>query len=72
MYYKHFMQKLEFTRMENGANEAVAIARDNFRVAAETIRHEAEQARTDSPGWTNKKRAPFRERKSAEQPAVEA
>jgi hypothetical protein len=35
-----------------------------FEQAAEKIKQDAEQARADSPGWTNKKRAPFRERKT--------
>lgn len=68
MYYKHYMQKLEYMKMKNEATSKAADNRYMFEQAAGKLKQEAEQARDGSPAWTNKKRAPFRERKSAQQP----
>lgn len=67
MYYKHYMQKLEFMKMKNEATSKAADNRYMFEQATEKIKQDAEKARTDSPEWTNKKRAPFKERKNIQQ-----
>lgn len=63
MYYKHYMQKLEYMKMKNEASSKAADNRYMFEQAAFKLKAEADDAREGSPVWTNKKRAPFRESK---------
>ena len=71
MYYKHYMQKLEYMKMKNEASSKAADNRYMFEQAAVKLKQEADHAREGSPPWTNKKRAPFRERASLQQPMQE-
>lgn len=67
MYYKHYMQKIEYMKMKNEVSGKTAENRHMFEQAAEKLRQDAEQARDGSPQYRHKKRAPFKERKSAQQ-----
>ena len=68
MYYKHYMQKLEFMKMKNSTQSKAVKDRFAFEEASMKLKMDAQKANLDNMLSTNKKRIPFRERKSASMP----